>query len=277
MPTFRADKIRNYTVMSNHHLQNHSLSLKAKGLMSFMLSLPEDWDYTMTGLARLSSDGISAVRSCVRELEEHGYLKRRRVRDENGHFADTEYTIIEIPESLDNQENSPVCENRTLAENVEGAAESPICENPTLDKPILGNPPLENRTQQNTNIQKTKLTKDMIDAMRARVRENIEYDLLVYTIDRAALDEIVELIVEAACSGKDTVRIVKDEFPADYVRERLLTLDSEHIQYVLDCVEKSDKKIGNIKAYLLAALFNAPVTIGGYYTTTVNFDMNRRE
>ena len=84
MAVFRIEKTRDYTVMSNYHLRDRSLSLKAKGLLSLMLSLPEDWDYTMKGLARICKDGIDSISGGIRELEAHGYLVRARVRNENG-------------------------------------------------------------------------------------------------------------------------------------------------------------------------------------------------
>ena len=97
MAVFRIEKTRDYTVMSNYHLRDRSLSLKAKGLLSLMLSLPEDWDYTMKGLARICKDGIDSISGGIRELEAHGYLVRARVRNENGQLGSIEYTILEQP------------------------------------------------------------------------------------------------------------------------------------------------------------------------------------
>ena len=97
MAVFRIEKTRDYTVMSNHHLRNTDLSLKAKGLLSLMLSLPEDWDYTMKGLARICKDGIDSISGGIRELEAHGYLIRERIRNENGQLGSIEYTILEQP------------------------------------------------------------------------------------------------------------------------------------------------------------------------------------
>ena len=97
MAVFRIEKTRDYTVMSNYHLRDRSLSLKAKGLLSLMLSLPEDWDYTMKGLARICKDGIDSISGGIRELEAHGYLVRARVRNENGQLGSIEYTILERP------------------------------------------------------------------------------------------------------------------------------------------------------------------------------------
>ena len=124
MAVVRVNKTNNYTVMANYHLKDMNLSLKAKGLMSFMLSLPDTWDYSIAGLAKINKDGIDSVRSALKELEKHGYLTINRIRDEYGKLRDTEYNLTE----------------------------KPIVENP-----ILGNPILENTTQINTNELNTNL------------------------------------------------------------------------------------------------------------------------
>ena len=101
MAVFRVEKNKGYTVMSNHHLRNKELSLKAKGLLSQMLSLPEDWDYTLAGLSLINREKIDAIREAVRELENAGYIQRSRERDENGRLRGTTYVIYEQPPKLD--------------------------------------------------------------------------------------------------------------------------------------------------------------------------------
>lgn len=98
MAVFRVQKTQNYTIMSNHHLRNKALSLKAKGLLSLMLSLPEDWDYTTRGLASICKEGVDGIRATVRELENAGYIIRRRVRDQSGQVRGMEYTVFEQPQ-----------------------------------------------------------------------------------------------------------------------------------------------------------------------------------
>ena len=128
--------------MSNHHLRNKELSLKAKGLLSQMLSLPEDWDYTLAGLSYINREKIDAIREAVRELERAGYIQRSRERDEKGRLRGTDYIIYEQPPNLD----LPTLENPTLG--------NPTLENPTQEKPTLENP-----MQLNKDIQKTDLSK----------------------------------------------------------------------------------------------------------------------
>ena len=97
MAVFRVERTRDYTVMSNHHLRDKNLSLKAKGLLSQMLSLPEDWDYTLAGLSRINRESKDAIRSAVNELEKAGYVQRRQTTDASGKFSANEYVIHECP------------------------------------------------------------------------------------------------------------------------------------------------------------------------------------
>ena len=135
MAVFRVERNKGYTVMSNHHLRNKELSLKAKGLLSQMLSLPEDWDYTLAGLSFINREKIDAIREAVKELERAGYIVRSRERDEKGRLRGTDYVIFEQPQT------PPVSDLPTL--------ENPTLDNPTLEKPTQEKPTLENPTQLN--------------------------------------------------------------------------------------------------------------------------------
>ncbi len=145
MAVFRVERNTGYTVMSNHHLRNKELTLKAKGLLSQMLSLPEDWHYTLAGLSYINRESIDAIRTAVWELEKAGYITRRQGRDEKGKMTAIEYTIYEQPQ-LPPPLNNPALENPT--------PDKPILENPTTD-----NPTSENPTQLNKDISKTDLPK----------------------------------------------------------------------------------------------------------------------
>lgn len=291
MAVFRIEKTRDYTVMSNHHLRNTNLSLKAKGLLSLMLSLPEEWDYTTKGLARICKDGVDSICAGVRELEEHGYVIRERVRNPNGQLGAIEYTILEQPRPPEPGREKPEREN-------------PVQANPVLDSPVLGKPEQENPAQLNTKeSSKEKSKKDLsstessnpiqsnpptptgermgMDGMGAReiyreiILENIEYEYLIQDshMDREMLDEIAELIVDTVCSARKTIRIAGDDYPAEVVKSRFMKLDSSHVRYVMDCMGENTTYVRNIKKYLLAALYNAPVTINSYYASLVQHDM----
>ena len=281
MAVFRVERNKGYTVMSNHHLRNRELSLKAKGLLSQMLSLPEDWDYTLAGLSFINREKIDAIRETVKELERAGYIVRSRERDEKGRLRGAAYVIYEQPQT------PPV-------------SDLPILENPTLENPTQENPTLENPTQLNKDIQKTDLpkkeekntdisnthsipihslnplpydgeaaapperkgteaiTQSAFEIYGGIIKDNISYGILVQdrTLDKDRLDEIVDLMLETVCTRRKTIRIAGDDYPAELVKAKLMKLDSEHIRFVLDCLRENTTKIRNIKQYMKAALFN---------------------
>ena len=110
MAVFRIERTRDYTVMSNHHLRNGKLSLKAKGLLSMMLSLPEDWNYTTRGLAAICKEGVDAIGGALRELETAGYIVRHQLRDRQGRISDTEYVIYAEANAAEYLKEFKVCE-----------------------------------------------------------------------------------------------------------------------------------------------------------------------
>lgn len=284
MAVFRVEKDQNFTVMSNFHLRDMNLSNKSIGLLSKMLSLPPEWDFTSRGLASICRDGIDSINSSLKELEEVGYLRRRRLRDAQGKMRDVEYTIYERPQpALPNTEN-------------------PILDNPILDEPITENPAQLNkdRTNQRPKENKELLNIDSIPSGESRpsvladldrkrkeatcrdieiyreiVKENIEYDALCHDmpLSHDRIDEILELIVETVCTPKQYIRVAGADYPAEVVRSRFLKLDSEHIRYVFDCLNENTTKVRNIKQYMLTTLFNAPTTIGSYFSALVQHDM----
>ena len=262
MAVFRVQKTQNYTVMSNHHLRNKALSLKAKGLLSLMLSLPEDWDYTTRGLASICKEGVDGIQATVRELENAGYIIRRRVRDQNGQVRGMEYTVFEQP-------RKPEPENPVQAE-------------PEREKPVQEKPAQENPAQLNTketNNENSKYESDLIRTQyRDLILDNIEYALLAARnpADRARLDELVHLMLDTICARRKTIRIAQNDFPTEVVKSQFLKLNAEHIQYVLDRMRQNTTEIRNIKQYLLAALYNAPLTIENYYAAQISQDLYGR-
>ena len=312
MAVFRVERNTGYTVMSNHHLRNKELTLKAKGLLSQMLSLPEDWDYTLAGLSHINREKIDAIREAVKELEKAGYIVRSQERDEKGRLRGADYVIYEQPqprepEGATSDEQPPILDLPTL--------ENPTLDNPTLEKPTQEKPTLENPTQLNKDIQKTDLPKkeksntdlsstdsipihslnplpydgeaatpperkrkeatDAYSVYEEIIKDNIEYDHFVRygQVDKDRLDEIVSIILETVCSKRKTIRIAGDDYPAELVKAKFMKLNSSHIEFVFDCMKENTTKIRNIKQYLKAVLFNAPNTIDSYYTALVAHDM----
>ena len=269
MAVFRVQKTQNYTIMSNYHLNDKELSLKAKGLLSLMLSLPDNWDYTTRGLAAICKEGVDGIRATVRELEDAGYIIRCRVRDKSGLMHGMEYTVFEQPQK-------PEPENPVQAE--------PEREKPVQAKPVQAEPAQENPAQLNTketNNENSKYESNPIRAAgqraeyRALLLKNIEYPILAQNnpMDTMRLDELVELMLDAVCSKRATIRISGENMPTEVVKSRFLKLGAEHIQYVLDCLKDNPPRIRNIKQYLLAALYNAPLTIENYYAAQIDHDL----
>ena len=242
MAVFRVERNTGYTVMSNHHLRNKELSLKAKGLLSQMLSLPEDWDYTLAGLSHINREKIDAIREAVKELEKAGYIVRSRERDEKGRLRGADYVIYEQPqprepEAATSGGQPPILDLPTL--------ENPTLDNPTLEKPTQEKPTLENPTQLNKDIlSKEQSITDLsstdsipfhslnplpfahgeaatpperkrteaksnsaVEIYREIIKDNIEYDHLIQNckIDKDRLDEIVDLMLETVCTARKTI------------------------------------------------------------------------
>ena len=162
MSVMRVEKNSNYTVMANYHLRDKGISLKAKGLLSVMLSLPAEWDYTLAGLAHISKEGVDAIGTAVKELEYAGYVVRTRRRNEAGQLLDTDYTIYEFPQNKKTEEANA---NEHKPAPVTPIPEKPILENPVLDNPVQAIPsqekPIrEKAVQLNTEEKKKKEKKN---------------------------------------------------------------------------------------------------------------------
>ena len=287
MAVFRIERTRDYTVMSNHHLRDKALSLKSKGLLSMMLSLPEDWNYTTRGLAKICKEGVDAIGGALRELESAGYIVRHQMRDRQGRISDTEYVIYEQPQ--------PKASDTPQPDTASPDTENPYLADPDTEKPAELN--IEKSKTQKSNTQgssndsipfrataaarpperkgRDSMSMEEMQDYRELILENIEYDHLCREFEtyREDLDEIVELIVETVCARRKTTRIAGADFPHEVVRSRFLKLDSSHIEFVMESLHNNTTEIRNMKQYLLTVLFNAPTTMSNHYTAQVNHDM----
>ena len=246
---FRVKKTKNYTVMSNYHLRDKRLSLKAKGLLSQMLSLPDDWNYTVKGLAAINKEHFNTIRAVILELERAGYIVRRQKREDSGEWSRAEYDIYEIPQAVGEEE--PEAETGTDAPETEAGTPPP--------------PP--------TKADAPELDPAALNRYRKEIRENIDYDWLwqTYGADLEILSEYVSLMAEV-CAGKETIKVNGREIPAKEAELRFLSLNRDHILYVMDRMKDTRREIHNIRAYTLAALYNAPNTINQYYKSKMSSD-----
>ena len=278
MAVFRIERTRDYTVMSNHHLRDKGLSLKSKGLLSMMLSLPEDWNYTTRGLAKICKEGVDAIGGALRELESAGYIVRHQMRDRQGRISDTEYVIYEQPQPKAPDTPLPDTASPDTEKPAELNIEKSKTQKQTTDVPSTDSIPFRGFAAAQLPERKGRdaISVEEMESYRDLVLENIEYDHLCreFTTYREDLDEIVELIVETVCARRKTTRIAGADFPHEVVRSRFLKLDSSHIEFVMECLHNNTTEVRNMKQYLLTVLFNAPTTMNNHYTAQVNHDMH---
>ena len=225
MPVFRVSKNRDFTVIANSVFKDRRLSAKAKGILVEMLSLPENWDYTLKGLTALFSDGIDSIRQGIKELEENGYIVRERKRDARGRLGGMEYVIYETPEKAvensDPEQSSPA--------NAEPTEDFPAQDESIEDKAMLYKELNKSRTKESITYLSNpyqSITEESPDVMgydeaRETVKENIEYEILSerYPVER--LDEIVDIASEALCSRRNSFSLGKDTYPYALVKDRL--------------------------------------------------------
>lgn len=235
---------------------------------------PDGWVYTIKGLATLNSDGLDSTRAALKNLEDHGYVVRRQLYDKRGRFAKCEYTVYERPQRSSPPTGSPSSEKPTT--------DNPSSRNASTVKPTLLNTNEEITEESNTDsINYPSINLDRMDGTDERseyeelIKENIGFDYLLrnYHYDRDRLQEIVDIILDVVCSCAETIRINGEDIPVAVIKSRYLKLNDSHIEYVIDSMAKNPSDIRNIRAYLLTALYNAPVTIDNYYSALVNHDL----
>lgn len=275
MSVFRVEKNGNFTVMSNHHLKDPSLSLKAKGLLSIMLSLPDNWDYSLRGLAALSKDGIDSVSSTVNSLIKAGYVMRSRTRATRGRLSDVEYTVYEFPQkSHISQGFSPKRDFPVLVNPPD--SNSPNRSFPDQVNPKQVSPYQENAAQLNTYRLNTNLINNesinhsldtAIDRMIEDVRNRIGYRelLLDCNYETELVDSIVELIVETESSRSLYTRIGTRDVSTSLVKRKLRDLTPDIVRDgAIEPYYKytMDNSISNPRALMLSFLYNATATYG---------------
>ena len=305
MAVYRVERTRDYTVMCNYHLKDKALSLKAKGLLSMMLSMPEEWNYSTRGLAAICKEGVEAVGNALKELEKAGYMVRRQLRGDNGRITDTEYIIYEKPQEPEPSEPEmapdPEVPDTSDPDTETPDTAAPDMASPYTGKPDVADPDAENRPE--LNIKKSRIKKsntlgsnihsirppsppapapapaaegmNEVSEKRNEIREQIEYDLITSPTNREQVDEFVEIMLEVALAKSPTMKIGRNaEYPTALVQQRFELINSSHIEKVLDAIRENTTRVWNTRAYLLAALFNAPSTTDNHYTMLVNHDMN---
>ena len=271
-------------------MKDVNLSLKSRGLLSIMLSLPESWNYTTRGLAAICKEGVDAIGSAIRELEQAGYIVRRQLRARNGRITDTEYVIYERPIEPDAPPPEPGGPDMPLPCPENPYAAGTDAAGPCAEKPAQLNTNQINTNQSNTDrscpsVGRTArvgapggetagvdgCTEQAVRLARERIRAQIEYGCITTVENREQVDEFVEIMLEVSLSESPTIRIGrKREYPTSLVRERFARIDSSHIERLLDAILENKTQVRNTKAYLLAMLFDAPASKDNHYTMRAN-------
>lgn len=292
MAKIRVNKNKNFTTISNFHLRDINLSLKAKGLLTQMLSLPDGWDYTLAGLAKINKEGVDSITSAIKELEKYGYVTRKRVRDEKGRVRGTDYTVYEQPVKTEPlKQDNPEREKPILEKPIQ---EKPEQDNPIQEKPVQEKPGQLNTYILNTDLSNTNLINQpinqsinningngLVDVEKYNkylklVKRNIEFDILSQTQDddyRESLSGVVSLIADFCTFTTTPVKINGNLIPAELVKSKLLKLDSSDIEYVLHILNNTTKKITNPRVYTIAVLYNAKDTKKTFWQNEVNYDI----
>ena len=282
------NKTQGYIIVGQNISMDERLGMKERGLFLTLISLPDNWEFSVLGLSKILPDGKAAIQTAVQRLEKLGYLKRVQAKGERGKFAGYDWEIIPQPDK-----ESPLTENQPTVKNQQ---KPPLTENRSTDKRSTENPSTENQSQLNikelntkksiifnnqsinqniSNYEENNNSKQMdrlIDGnLIDEIKEQIDYDALVEQINKEDLNAavnaiaILKTVVEPQTFGDS-------QYAADYVRSRADEINSLHVIYVFECFYKSSIHVSNIIAYLKTAFFNAPASMGVYYANAVNSD-----
>lgn len=281
---------KNFTMLSNVCIKDNTITHAAKGLIALMMSLPDTWNFTISGLAndKISVEGKDKIRREIKELEEHRYLVRIQNHNASGKFSNNDYIINDEPMS-DEFINDFLSERKKSQPSESSIPDitkiSPLSGNPTTDLPSSVSPSTVKPTQNNiinnkyyNNISINQDTyrceeMDSIDKIdkqeiAEKIKKQVNYPKLTeeYEQDKSMIDSIVGILADAEASCAETMRIAKEDKPLAEIKARFAQLTNEHIAYVLECISAQSRKPRNIKSYLLTALYNAPATMGAYFT-----------
>ncbi len=286
----RVNKNSNYTVMSNYHLRSPNLSLKAIGLMSKVLSLPEEWDYSIAGLTAICREKESAIRSALDELKRWGYLEVTKLMPDQTKSGRIEYVYDfyeysekDVPQEDDADDNNGTVSNEEICseKNARQDDEKQGIENLPLEFLPIEKQPTENQGQSNTKnqIKKNQKLNDQISINQSTtgkenkleknrdyleekqiytniVRSNIDFPYFAEWLgDEQEAEEIVQMIVRQICSDKATQRICGQDFPRETVKSVMLKVDIAVLEKAVEQMRRTDN-IRNYESYFISTLYN---------------------
>lgn len=279
--TLKKDK--DFVQIPNSILINPNISLKAKGILALMLSLPTNWDFSIGGIASKCKESRDCISAAIKELETAGYIKRTKFRGADGIIMKMEYEIFEEPYTARKSKahSDQPCEEIPCTEKL-------ITDNPTTEYPLKENNRVNNtiinkkennnilyKNTQSNHIQSKNSERDETKIYKDVIKKNIEYDALVENNStyKDMIDEIVNLMAETLGSEKETITIASRTLSMSDVLKRFMDISYEHIEYIIKCICNNAKKVQDVKQYVLTIIYNAPRAVGNYYTTHANYDL----
>ena len=243
------------------------IPFEAIGLLSVLYSLPANWEYSASGLATVSMHGKNRISKLMRLLVEKGYVEMVQLKTPDGKFAGKS---IRLKNNIGNARESKQGVQSPSLQNTALQTPSPHTEAPVVEAQynIQGNNRHEDKIHQSIN-----LGEDEIDEIREEVKDQLDYDYACKQFGKYRIDGIVDIMVEVLLSV-GTVNIGRNQIPAEQVKNVFRKIDMNHLGYIFDCIEETsrEKKIRNMKSYLLTALYNAPMTMDVYYDSDYNYD-----
>ena len=243
------------------------IPFEAIGLLSVLYSLPANWEYSASGLATVSMHGKNRISKLMRLLVEKGYVEMVQLKTPDGKFAGK---TIRLKNNIGNARESKQGVQSPSLQNTALQTPSPHTEAPVVEAQynIQGNNRHEDKIHQSIN-----LSEDEIDEIREEVKDQIEYDYACKQFGKDKIDGIVDIMVEVILSV-GTVNIGRNQLPAEQVKNVFRKINMDHLEYIFDCIEETsrEKKIRNMKSYLMTALYNAPMTMDVYYDSDYNYD-----
>ena len=258
-----------FTQIPNYILRSKVLKPSQKVVLAVLCSYANDENVAFPSYQTIANDsGISRRKAIeiVADLEKLGCIRKVTQKSNKGDSTANDYEVLigsanfSLPGGAD---SAPPSEFSALPG---GEFPAPPSAESAPNQYIFNN-------INNYNNNHLSITADAMDAMEEQIKQNIDYEILKKQHTDGMLDEIVSVMVEAACTTSPTVRIGDNELPSEVVKSQMLKLRSEHIEYVIDCIKKNTTEVKNIKAYMLKCIYSAPQTISHYYTAKVNHDL----
>ena len=258
MPKIKVHKNKNYTVMSNYHLRDKRLTLKAKGLMSMMLDFPDTWEYSLNGLVSVCVEEETAVRNALKELKKCGYVKIDKLNPNetgSGRFEYV-YNIYEKPIKQDKEKQGVEKQDVDFLQ---------------LEFQGLEKLPLNNDTNKLiTNISNIKESITQSIYLESDIKAQINYD----KFEDRRIDELAAIMLDVLNTTQKKFKIGREFKDAEHVKYVFLKINEFHIEYVFESLNKNTTDIKNIKSYLITCLYNSVFTIESYYDAKMRHDLN---